>query len=122
MIGEALRVLVFGMLGIFLVMAIIFAVIVGLTALSKRFFRDDGATPDAGAVDQGASADNVEVVTVTELVEVAPGADPSAEVNEFYDDGEFMTEEYFDDSYGDEYLTAGEYWVQQPEEFETELV
>jgi len=60
MILEALRVLLFGMLGIFLVMAIIFGVIVALSRISRRF-------PSEVAEDEEAEA--APIVAADEVLE-----------------------------------------------------
>jgi len=92
MIGDSLRVLLFGMLGIFLVMAIIYAVIVALSRISRRIGTG------------GTTGDELE-----ESIDIAGEAPLSEEYVEYenYDEGDYVVEEGYVG--GDGYVVEGEY-------------
>ena len=96
MIAEALRVLLFGMLGIFLVMAIIYGVIVALQSLSNKASRRAAA---------GGMPVADEVVEVAEPVEVV-------EEEVYYYPEDYVAEEYTSENYG---YSEGEYSEYVPE-------
>jgi len=64
MILEALRVLLFGMLGIFVVMAIIFGVIVALSKISGRFGKPE--LPEAGEANADIEPTTADQIAVTD--------------------------------------------------------
>lgn len=106
MIAEALRVLLFGMLGIFLVMAIIYGVIVALQSLSNKASRRDaaGGMPVAG-----------EVIEVAEPVEVVEEVEEVYYYPEDYVAEEYASEDYGSGEYAVEGYSEGEYSEYVPE-------
>ena len=88
MIAEALRVLLFGMLGIFLVMAIIYGVIVALSKISTKV--GSGAEPD-----------------IEPLEDDVVDPEPELATGEYVEELEEI--EYY---YPDEYDANGEYVVE----------
>jgi len=132
MILEALRVLLFGMLGIFLVMAIIYGVIVLLSRISARAARK--AEAEVIPIDvEGAT----EVIEGIEPIDDEFGAGGFGDgyvieqqyvVADGYESAEYGGDEYADDQYGDEayggevvYEYEGDVEYAEPEYVEEEV-
>jgi len=117
MIFESFQVLLFGMLGIFLVMAIIYGVIVLLSRISARAAQRAGAL--ALAPDDAVVLEEVEEVEVIPVENAEPLETPAAAgeyyLEEYYPD-QYVTDGYYVEEYYEQPLADGAYEMEYVEE------